>query len=202
MIRAALITLALGLPVAVSAQSLTAAVDHCSNPMTSGPTKIATMADSGWVAVENPQIDHFTALAASVGPTFIGDLPLPETKSQVPQIASALADAHANGILTLYQQGEALLMIGVSPQPDTGLEHVTCLFAGPTTDEVATYWQQYGPEEEAPLLGRKVLLFTGSVMNVRDDITYTEFQNWSRVPSDLSPLTDSYRYERLQNPPS
>jgi hypothetical protein len=191
----------IGLPMAASAQSLTSAVTLYNDPMTTGAQKIASLAALGWTEVPVPSVGQFDLLAGSIGPAFNVDMPVEEMARHLPQIGAALADAHTRAILSLFSQGDALLLIGVNPQPDTGLEHLTCLYAGPPTDEIAGFWQDYGGQEVTPLMGREVLLFQGSVSNMRDDVTYSENMLWARVPSALSALTDSYRYERLETAP-
>jgi hypothetical protein len=169
--------------------------------MTTGVEKLAALASAGWTKVAMPDADQFDLLAGSIGPGFNADVPVEEMLGYLPEIATGLANAHSNAILSLFSQGDALLLIGVNLQPGTELEHLTCLYSGPPTDELEGYWQDYGGQQVTPLLGREVLLFQGSVSNIPDNTTYSEYQVWARVPDALSPLTDSYRYERLETAP-
>jgi hypothetical protein len=194
---AALLTL-ITLPVMASGQTLTSTVELCSDPMTTGHQKLALLPGAGWTEVTGPTPEQFARLAGSLGPSFNSDMPVAEMQAILPQISAGLANAVSGGILQVVEANGALLMIGVNPQPNNGLEHLTCLFAGSATSEVAAYWQQYGGAQVTPLLGREITLFEGSVFNARDDITYSEYQVWARVPQALSDLTDTYRYERLQ----
>jgi hypothetical protein len=197
-VRVAALLALIGLPMVASGQSLTSTVALCSDPMTTGPQKLASLSGAGWSAVTDPTPEQFARLAGSLGPSFNSDMPVADMQSILPEISVGLANAVSGGILQVFEGNGALLMIGVNPQPDNGLEHLTCLFAGPASDDIATHWQQYGGAEVTPLLGREITLFQGTVFNARDDITYSEYQVWARVPATLSDLTDTYRYERLE----
>ncbi len=188
----------IGLPMVASAQSLTSAVDLCNDPMTTGLEKLDLLPLSGWTPVENPDAGQIALIAGSIGPGFNADMAATDMQALLPQIGAALADAVTGDVLQMYVQGAAILLVGVNLQPGTDLEHLTCLVAAPPTDEIAGYWQDFGGQQVTPLMGREVLLFQGSVSNIADDITYSENMVWSRVPTALTPLTDSFRYERLE----
>ncbi|NKX44074.1 hypothetical protein [Roseicyclus persicicus] len=196
--------LSLGLPARAQGTAvdlstpLGQAVALCTDPMTTGAAKAAQVAASGWTRVAAEDADLAALAGAHVGSILGEDAPVPAMLELVPQLAANFGALVAAGDLGVWTQGGAILALAHADGADG--ERLSCYFAGPAGAGIEGYWDTATAPEPMPQSGTVGTIFSGTVTNTRDGLTYDEYQLYLRVADDLTALPESFRYERLEVP--
>lgn len=174
------------------------AVGLCTDPMTDGAGKLAQIAAHGWQQVAGDAADLAALSGAHIGSILGEDAAVEVLLELRPQLAANFLTLGAGGSMTFWRQGDAILALS-HQQAEAG-EAISCYFAGPAGAGIDGYWDAAIPLAPQPQSGTVGTLFSGTVVNARDDITYEEYQLYLRVASELTPLPESFRYERVTQP--
>ncbi|WP_333818027.1 hypothetical protein [Tabrizicola sp.] len=174
----------------------------CSDPMTTGPEKREQMLRYGFTPAQADPQGALGDLAMAHILPFANDLPDLEARfAAAPVLAGNIARMIAEGTISLWQREGALLAFSIGQTPE-GTEHVTCLFAGPPSDDLQTMFGRYGEPEDLPHLETLALRFDETAINMQTETRYRMISIWSRLTSDppRTPLADAYRLERIEEP--
>ena len=185
-----------------SAGALQDAVELCSDPLTTGPEKLEQLPAYLWQSVTDPSTGPLVDFARSIVISFTGGMDDLEARfAAADQLAGNFAAMLETGQVTLWTRDGAILAVSLATTAEGG-EHLGCYFAGPESTDIEQYWATYGPPETLPEIESIGLRFDESAMRFDPDVTYQMFSMWGRLTSDpqRTPLTDSYRLERLQQP--
>lgn len=174
------------------------AVSVCTDPMTDGATKRETIAAYGWQSLDVGEVDFASLAGAHIGSILGQDAPVDVLLDLRSQLETNFRDVAASGGLTLWGQEGAILALSIDLS-EAG-EALSCYFAGPPGGGIEGFWDPNVDLVPMAQSGSVGTIFTGSAFNARNEITYDEYQLLLVVAEGLTPLTESFRYERVQQP--
>ncbi|MBI1417673.1 MAG: hypothetical protein GC146_10670 [Limimaricola sp.] len=189
---------------AAQAGPMTDVVNLCTDPMTTGPEKVARLPDMGWAPIEADPTGPLADLSTALIIGFTNGMPDLESRfAAAPRLAGNFATMTTQGQASVWSQGDAVLAITIA-QTDAGGEHLGCYFANLPSDELMDWMSKYGGPETLPALELIALRYDETAMRFSPDITYKMYSTWTRLTSDpaRTRLTDGFRMERVQMEPS
>lgn len=174
------------------------AIAACTDPMTGGEEKLTLLAAYGWQEETADSVDLVALAGAHIGSILGSDAPVAQLLELRPQLEHNFATLAEQGGLELLSRDGALL--GVSIYPTENGDGLGCYFAAAPGAGMEAFWEGHSDLEPMEQSGTLGTIFTGTAFNARDDIAYDEYHLYLTVAEDLTPLSESFRYERVPQP--
>lgn len=171
------------------------AMATCTDPMTLAADKHDLLTAYGWTARTASEIDIGALAAAHIGSIMGEDAEVPALLEASVGLAGTLTALNEEGVFLLWSRDDALL--GMRAYEAPAGEALGCYFAAPEGAGIEAFWEGHTDLTPMALSGTVGTQFTGEVFNARDEIAYQELQLYLRVADALSPLTETFRYERV-----
>lgn len=206
MLTRAILTLALTAATSASpatAQTLDPIVKICTDPLTTGPQKLDSLPDLGWIKTVPSDENLLNLVTAHMMGFNFGMPSLDAHYSRAPMLVQELKDMMTQGSATLWTSGDAVLAITIDKVAKGG-EHLTCYFASPPHEQTLQHINRLEGAETLPHLELIARRFDETVATVNPEKEYKMYGLWARITSDPArgPLTDSYRLVRVEQIPA